>query len=266
MFHKPRGTVCEEQAAERSIFRCLKAEQQHPNLQFFGRLDRDTSGLLLLGTDGGLGHLLTSPDSGVTKEYIALLTGEAPLRADAVDAMAAGLLLPDGTTCRAAALELEQPGCSWGDAGPAGALRQAEAALREAAARGGSGARAQIPSPTLSSGAVPSDEAGLLPGSLDQIVYPRVDASELPCVRLVLHEGKFHQVKRMLAACDGYVIGLHREAVGPLKLGKLNIPVGTARAPSSAEMLAILSMLNSSCRVATARKACVATRRREAAS
>ncbi|KAJ1640352.1 pseudouridine synthase [Pavlovales sp. CCMP2436] len=206
MFHKPRGTVCEEQAAERSIFRCLKAEQQHPNLQFFGRLDRDTSGLLLLGTDGGLGHLLTSPDSG------------------------------------------------------------AEAALREAAARGGSGARAQIPSPTLSSGAVPSDEAGLLPGSLDQIVYPRVDASELPCVRLVLHEGKFHQVKRMLAACDGYVIGLHREAVGPLKLGKLNIPVGTARAPSSAEMLAILSMLNSSCRVATARKACVATRRREAAS
>ena len=55
LFHKPSGAVCEAQSSARSIFRLLPATQQHSRLVFFGRLDLDTTGLMLLGTDGGLG-------------------------------------------------------------------------------------------------------------------------------------------------------------------------------------------------------------------
>ena len=68
LFHKPTGTVCESgSSSERSIFHSLTADQQHSTLTFFGRLDRDTTGLMLLGTDGGIGHLLTNPDCHVPK-------------------------------------------------------------------------------------------------------------------------------------------------------------------------------------------------------
>ena len=50
LFNKPCGAVCEGQASsERSIFHWLTPAQQHPNISFFGRLDRDTTGLMILG-------------------------------------------------------------------------------------------------------------------------------------------------------------------------------------------------------------------------
>ena len=58
----------------------------------------------------------------------------------------------------------------------------------------------------------------------------------------------------MLGACNGNVIGLHREAVGPLRLADLAIPVGTARPPTAAELQLILSLLSASCRVAKKRR------------
>eukprot|EP00965_Chrysotila_dentata_P210514 6185928-Pleurochrysis_carterae.AAC.3 len=76
---QPRGSVCVSAKDERSIFRLLPPHQQHPNLSFFGRLDRDTTGLMLLGTDGGIGALLTDPGSSITKEYWAGLSGVLPL-------------------------------------------------------------------------------------------------------------------------------------------------------------------------------------------
>ena len=76
LFHKPANTVCCHTHAPkpsgsparrpRSIFSVLPASQRHPSLTFFGRLDRDTTGLMLLGSDGGIGHLLTSPDTEVS--------------------------------------------------------------------------------------------------------------------------------------------------------------------------------------------------------
>ena len=88
---------------------------------------------------------------------------------------------------------------------------------------------------------------------------------EQPYVRLTLHEGCFHQVKRMIGACSGNVVGLHRATVGPLQLTELNLPRGTARAPTADELDQILSMLPSSCRVAKAQPAAV-TRAAERAS
>lgn len=106
LFNKPSGAVSEgATSSERSIFRLLAQEQQHPSLSFFGRLDKDTTGLMLLGTDGGVGALLTDPESGVSKEYWAALSGYRPLQPDSELRIAAGLKLSDGSRCLPATLQ-----------------------------------------------------------------------------------------------------------------------------------------------------------------
>lgn len=60
-----------------------------------GRLDKDSSGLLLFTTDGELAHRLLSPKRKITKEYQALVSGY--LRDDAADAFARGIRLKDFT-------------------------------------------------------------------------------------------------------------------------------------------------------------------------
>ena len=60
-----------------------------------GRLDKDTTGLLLLTNDGALAHDLLSPKRHVWKEYIATVDG--PLSQEDVDAFAAGMTLSDFT-------------------------------------------------------------------------------------------------------------------------------------------------------------------------
>ena len=140
----------------------------HPDLGMIGRLDRDTSGLILCGTDGGLQCLLAHPCSHVPKTYEVALgpsryarvhveegppSASGPLDADAESRFADGLVLDDrrGTKCAAATLE-------------------------------------------------------------------RIDDRR---VRVTLAEGMHHQVKRMVGACGGAVVGLARTAVGPVQLGAL---------------------------------------------
>jgi pseudouridine synthase len=79
-----------------------------------GRLDRDTSGLLILTNDHRLGHRLTDPEHQVPKTYHARVAGipeEAALRA-----LRAGVVLPDGTETRRARVGLlgtARDGTSW---------------------------------------------------------------------------------------------------------------------------------------------------------
>ena len=94
----------------------------HPDLGMIGRLDRDTSGLILCGTDGGLQCLLAHPCSHVPKTYEVALgpsryarvhveegppSASGPLDADAESKFEQGLVLDDrrGTKCAAATLE-----------------------------------------------------------------------------------------------------------------------------------------------------------------
>ena len=65
-----------------------------PGLVPAGRLDRDTTGLLLLTNDGGLAHRITHPSSEVEKQYRLTLQNPAP--DDALAALAAGPTLEDG--------------------------------------------------------------------------------------------------------------------------------------------------------------------------
>ena len=66
-----------------------------PGLVPAGRLDRDTTGLLLLTNDGDLAHLITHPSSEIEKLYRLIL--ENPVSEDALAALAAGPTLEDGT-------------------------------------------------------------------------------------------------------------------------------------------------------------------------
>ena len=83
------------------------------DLGCFGRLDKNSSGLVLLGKDGGLGSLLLHPAKHVEKQYIVDLAHNAPLSMcggdglvpDACSLFARGLKLKDGTLCAPAKLE-----------------------------------------------------------------------------------------------------------------------------------------------------------------
>lgn len=67
---------------------------ERPGLVPAGRLDSDTTGLLILTNDGGLAHHITHPSSGIEKQY--QLTLENPVPGDALAALAAGPTLEDG--------------------------------------------------------------------------------------------------------------------------------------------------------------------------
>ncbi len=147
MLHKPQGLVSStEDPREQTVLSILPQHLQRLGLFPVGRLDKDTTGLLLLTNDGPLSHALLSPRRHVDKVYEVEVAGELD-QAD-VAAFAAGMTLSDGYTCLPAGLEPTGP----------------------------------------SSGLV------------------------------TLHEGKYHQVKRMCAARGKPVTRLKRISFGPLAL------------------------------------------------
>ncbi len=168
MIHKPAGVVTATRDRSHRTVLDLIASRDYPrkrDLMCVGRLDKDTTGLLLLTTDGGLLQRLTHPRHGVLKRYLARIEG--PLAEDAQARFAAGVELRDGTICRPASLEVR--------------------------------------------------------GMSEVLVG--------------LHEGRYHQVKRMLAACGVRVTSLHRQSVGGLALGAL--PRGETRQLTPEEVSAL---------------------------
>lgn len=104
MLNKPQGVVsATEDARYRTVIDLLEGEKRR-DLFPVGRLDRDIEGLLLLTNDGELAHQLLSPKKHVDKTYFARIEGELP--ADAVERMAAGMVLEDQTSVRPARLTL----------------------------------------------------------------------------------------------------------------------------------------------------------------
>jgi len=148
MLHKPAGVECSRQPQHHaSVLGLLPLPLRQRGVQPVGRLDEDTTGLLLLTDDGPLLHRLTSPRHHVTKVYE--VTTRHPVDAAQLEALRAGVLLHD-------------------DPKPA----RAESC----------------------------------------------EATGERCLRLGIAEGRYHQVKRMLAAVGNRVEALHRSAFGPLQL------------------------------------------------
>ena len=156
MLNKPAGYLsATEDGRGATVLDLLPPELRRRGLFPVGRLDKDTSGLLLLTDDGQLAHRLISPRHAVWKIYDAVHEGEAG-EADCA-AFRAGLTLRDGTVCRPAYLRPLGPGRSL----------------------------------------------------------------------VAVCEGKYHQVRRMLASRGMPVTALRRIAEGGLELGAL--PMGMTR-------------------------------------
>jgi len=155
MMHKPIGTECSQKpSAYPSIYSLLPAPlRQRPSksavqgVQAVGRLDQDTTGLLLLSDDGQFIHRMASPKKHVPKVYRIRL--KHPVTTAQLEQLLSGVVLDDDP-------------------------RPVKAAACE---------------------------------SLDPLTLD-----------LTLTEGKYHQVKRMIAAVGNRVEGLHRWRIGGLEL------------------------------------------------
>lgn len=93
MLHKPIGYTCSHGDAGPLIYDLLppRWRQRKPKISSIGRLDRDTSGLLLLTDDGALLHRLISPRASIPKCYEATLSED--LRGNETEIFASGTLL-----------------------------------------------------------------------------------------------------------------------------------------------------------------------------
>lgn len=96
MMHKPPGVVCSHREPGRSVYELLPARwrSRTPALSTIGRLDMDTTGLLLITDDGPFLHRVISPRSHAPKRYIATL--QSPLRGDEAEVFARGDLMLEG--------------------------------------------------------------------------------------------------------------------------------------------------------------------------
>lgn len=104
MLDKPCGVLtATEDRRQRTVMDLLPPELRRMGLFPVGRLDKDTSGLLLLTNDGDFAHRVISPKSCVEKRYYARVEGETG--AEDERAFAEGLVLKDGTRCLPARLE-----------------------------------------------------------------------------------------------------------------------------------------------------------------
>lgn len=148
VMNKPQGVECSQKPKHHmSVYSLLPVPLRRRDVQSIGRLDEDTTGLLLFTDDGALIHRLTSPKKHVNKVYD--VTCKHPVTPDQVERLLAGVkLVDDPATVAAAACEL---------------------------------------------------------------------TGELT-LQLTLTEGKYHQVKRMLAAVGNRVEALHRSSFGALQL------------------------------------------------
>lgn len=150
MVHKPVGVTCSRKESGTLIYDLLpdRWRAREPALSTVGRLDKDTSGLLLMTDDGDLLHKIISPKHHVPKRYQVGL--DRPLSGQEAALFASGTLMLDG------------------------------------------------------------EEKPLLPAQL-QVIAER-------SAILTIHEGRYHQVRRMFAALGNHVVTLHRDQIGALTL------------------------------------------------
>ena len=107
MLHKPVGVTCSHKEVGPLVYAVLppRWRRRDPGISTVGRLDKETSGLLLLTDDGALLHKIISPKKHVAKHYVATLA--RPLRGDEAALFAAGTLMLEGESKPLAPATLE---------------------------------------------------------------------------------------------------------------------------------------------------------------
>lgn len=96
LLHKPLGFSCSHKEEGDVVYELLpeRWRAREPALTTVGRLDKETSGLLLLTDDGALVHRITSPKAAIEKRYLATLA--RPLEGGETEALASGTLMLNG--------------------------------------------------------------------------------------------------------------------------------------------------------------------------
>jgi len=104
--HKKSGYACSHERKDAPLlYDVIPSDYQHPNLQTVGRLDRDTTGLLLLTIDGVWAQLVMAPEKRCWKRYCVAFSGV--LSADAEARVSSGMMmLDDPRPCLPGRLEL----------------------------------------------------------------------------------------------------------------------------------------------------------------
>jgi 23S rRNA pseudouridine2605 synthase len=94
--HKPKGVItsCEDEKNRRTVLDLLPPDLKH--LKPVGRLDRDSSGLLIMTNDGELTYTLTHPSQEVDKTYVVTISGL--LTREHARQLSEGIALEDGMT------------------------------------------------------------------------------------------------------------------------------------------------------------------------
>jgi len=158
IYHKPLGAVSSHRETGRLIYDDFPARwaNRKPTLSSVGRLDKETSGLLIVTDDGQLNHRITSPKHHISRTY--LVTLDSALTGQEAAIFASGTLM-----------------------------------LKE-------------------------DDRPCLPAELSIIDERHVS--------LVLHEGRYHQVRRMFAAVGNHVTALCRSHIGALSLEETGLQPG----------------------------------------
>ncbi|NLB36226.1 MAG: rRNA pseudouridine synthase [Clostridiales bacterium] len=168
MMNKPKGVLstCRDKKAK-TVIDLLPQELRRKKLFPAGRLDKDTTGFVLITDDGDFAHRILSPTSRIMKTYETLLSKR--LTSEDIDAFHRGITLEDGTKC--------QP-------------------------------------------------ANVIPLEGTRVV-------------IKICEGRYHQIKRMVAACGNEVLELKRTAIGSLTLDSSLAP-GECRELTEAQVDKIL--------------------------
>ena len=200
MLHKPAGVITTmKDQVNRSCVADLVPLATYPGLYPIGRLDADTTGLLLFSTDGDLGNGLLHPRHHVLKKYLACVEGTPTDKQ--LEALRCGIELDDGPT---------QPA-------EVRIVRGEEAVV----------ARKLM--------AMPKDVVTGGQRVYEEILKERRNARSI--VEIGIREGRYHQVKNMLRAVGHPVVALHRSTFGPLELGEL--PCGSWRMLADSEVAAL---------------------------
>jgi 23S rRNA pseudouridine2605 synthase len=108
LFYKPKGYLCTRQDTHdrKTIYDILPPKYRH--LNYVGRLDKESEGLLLLTSDGALSQTLTHPSHRIEKEYHVLL--DSHLERPEIEAFLQGVHTPEGL---ARAERVENLGSNW---------------------------------------------------------------------------------------------------------------------------------------------------------
>ncbi len=101
MMNKPEGVItATKDENKKTVLDIIPSNMKRKSLFPCGRLDKNTTGLLILTDDGDFCHRLVSPNHSILKTYSAVLS--RPLDDKAIKLLENGIILSDGTACKPA--------------------------------------------------------------------------------------------------------------------------------------------------------------------